>query len=251
MLRRLLLALAVAGCFKGPTDPYADDTSNVVVLTPTDSSFVAGNTARFHLRNTTTFDLSYNLCSGAFDRRSGTSWVEGRSDLACYTVIYILKAGADTTASVRVPTDLSAGSYALRATFGRMNGPDQAFIRRSSTFMVVRGAPSVTLTPIESTFGAGGTATFQLRNHEAFDFGYNLCDSRLQRWRNGAFVDEPQSHGCNRMLYILRAGVTQVASYPLGAELPPGTYRIQSTFGRVYGDGDVITRASEPFVVVR
>lgn len=104
----LLVGAAVDGCGTVTGDPVGDP---AVALTLSPSRPVPGDSATLTLRNRTTEDIGYNLCTSGLQRRDGTAWIPVPEDRVCTLELRSLRPGDEDSFTLAVPDTISGEAY--------------------------------------------------------------------------------------------------------------------------------------------
>ncbi len=81
-----------------------------------------------------------------------------------------------------------------------------------------------------SQYGADQNVTVTLANETNNAVGHNLCSSVLERRQSGKWQVALKQEGraCTDAIYPLAANQKETFTFPLGAQLPAGTYRCKT-----------------------
>ena len=101
-----------------------------------------------------------------------------------------------------------------------------------------------------TSYRAGEVATMRLQNPHAYDLGYNLCHSTLERSTGSGWSAVGDERVCTMELRILRPGGTDSFAYRLDSTLAAGRYRFRTQVEHV-GQQRSEAAASNPFAVTR
>lgn len=107
----LVLPLFLVACSQLPTDPQQNDEVQQPGAVQLQAERTSPTTILLTLRNQSASSIGYNLCSSAFERRSGSDWQRVPSDLVCTAELRILAAGDSATFTRQIASDLPAGDY--------------------------------------------------------------------------------------------------------------------------------------------
>lgn len=109
MMRGLLLAGAVsflAACASG-----LQTGAGGISLSLQPQAVAAGETITLTLRNDSSADVGYNLCSSTLEQRVGDAWQPVATDRVCTMELRTLPPGQVTTYPMEIPAQAAAGEY--------------------------------------------------------------------------------------------------------------------------------------------
>jgi hypothetical protein len=118
----LLLTLLTAACAVGV------GATGDLVLERAPESLRAGETITLTLRNGTSEQVGYNLCTSALERESGGAWAPVPTDRMCTMELRTLEPGAEADYPYELPTSLAAGRYRLSAGVTMMGSREQRVV---------------------------------------------------------------------------------------------------------------------------
>ena len=92
-------------------------------------------------------------------------------------------------------------------------------------------APSdIALTTNLPSYGPGGEVTIRLRNATQRQYGYNLCNSQVQRLQGASWVQfQAAAEICTMELRMLQPGGEATFAFRLQQNIPAGQYRVQTS----------------------
>ena len=105
----LIPALALAAC--APLPEPLPTPSGAVALTAEPLSVRSGQTVTLVLRNGTSGQVGYNLCSSALESGSGGEWRQVPTGRVCTRELRILEPGREVRYHLQLPPGLAAGPY--------------------------------------------------------------------------------------------------------------------------------------------
>jgi hypothetical protein len=104
-----LLVLFAAACAPAASSPQAEAASAApVALT---AQVTSPGAVRITLRNDSSGQVGYNLCSSTLQRRDGATWTAVPADEMCTMQLNTLDPGKSATFDKRLPQDAGAGEY--------------------------------------------------------------------------------------------------------------------------------------------
>ena len=137
----LSLLLSAAGCRLGTSpadlDPSLSPARSDRTLSTDRTRYTAGAVAVIRLRNATSGELGYNLCTSSLERGVPAGWEPVANDRPCTRELRILAPGAVATYEQRLAPELANGNYRFRASVEHM-GAGRAEQVESNTFEIVR-----------------------------------------------------------------------------------------------------------------
>lgn len=240
-----LLLLAVPACGDLATLPPG----GAPTVSALSGTVTAGAPVALRLENPTEDSWSYATCPGGFQRQVNGKWVEvPPAQVACLAMLTVIGAGATLDVNAFLLSDAPPGTYRAIVPFGK----EGTVVTRVSNSFQVEGLPlgdAPAVSVLESEVERGTNATVRLLNTTTLDFLYNLCSSaRLERLVAGDWTATPEPLWlCTAAMYPLDAGSFADESYPILADVAPGTYRLRVPLYRPAAD--VVTRYSNTFTV--
>jgi len=108
----ILVAVLAGAC--SPTEPAIGD--GVMLVQTHATEYEAGDSVYLSLSNVGRIGVDYMPCPLLLDRREGTRWIEHGPPIldVCDLIVLRIEAGAVRSQPVRLPDELSPGTYRLR-----------------------------------------------------------------------------------------------------------------------------------------
>lgn len=122
----------------------------------------------------------------------------------------------------------------------------QAGNTRPDTASRQTGSADLELKVNERSYAAADTVRLQLVNRSTGEVGYNLCTTRLEHRRGGAWTVMPDDRVCTMELRLLAPADSAASERPLDRSLAAGEYRLVAV---VDAGGQMREVASAPFTV--
>ncbi|HEX6924846.1 MAG TPA: immunoglobulin-like domain-containing protein [Longimicrobiaceae bacterium] len=122
--------LTLAACGQGMQAGEASD----ITLSVEPTSAAPGDSVELVLRNNSSSDVGYNLCSSGLERRVESGWEQVPSDRLCTMELRTLPPGDEARYTLQLPADLAPGEYQAITNAGPVDGGGGPI--RSGSFQV-------------------------------------------------------------------------------------------------------------------